>query len=514
MDGKLLIEKLLRYAKTFLHLEDRDEIYMRNLLLREFRLTEPLSEIPDLSYIDGLDVPDEIVAETEKYAVENGLTTEAEKELYSGFIMGILTPMPSVVNREFNRLREEKGIERACEYLYGMSVKNDYVKKTAISKNLKWDYKDGDNVLEITVNLSKPEKDNKEIAKLLTVKKSSDYPKCRLCKENEGFAGNLTYPARENIRTVSVTLAGEPWFVQYSPYAYFNEHLIAVSEEHAPMRITPKTIDKTLDFVDIFPNYIIGSNAALPIVGGSILNHEHYQGGGHLMPMHKSGIRTKCRLSGYPDVEIGIAEWYNSVVRLSSANREKLAEVAKSIVLAWEKWTDESVYVFSETDGVPHNTLSPVARKTDKGYIMDMILRNNITNAEYPDGVFHAHPEYHNIKKEGIGLIEAMGLYILPGRLKRQLKSIADILSGKAEYDKAAINTEGHDLYAHRNMIADLIKENAGKNLSDADAENVVRNRVNEVCKNILINTAVFKNDKAGQNGFKRFLASVGIMAE
>lgn len=510
MDGKLLVEKLIKYAECFLHLDKRDEIYTRNLLLREFGLAEPYNGDADISYIEKADVPDEIIAELQDFAVESGKIQEEEKELYSGYIMGILSPLPSKVNADFNAIKEKDGIKAACDYFYSLSVKNDYVKKTAIAKNLKWEYEDGDNILEITVNLSKPEKDNKEIAKLLTKKVETNYPMCRLCKENEGFAGNLSYPARENIRTVSVTLGGERWFVQYSPYAYYNEHLIAVSEKHSPMHIKADTIDKVLDFVDFFPNYMIGSNAALPIIGGSILNHEHFQGGGHIMPMHKAKIRKQCESAEFPSVTVGITDWYNSAVRLTSKNRAEIAALAKKIVAKWEDFSYAPSGIFAETDGVKHNSLSPIARKDGDTYIIDIILRNNITSEEYPDGVFHAHPEYHNIKKEGIGLIEAMGLFILPGRLKKQLSMIADILCGNAADDGSYLDKE-NALYVHRDMIAELVKKYKGKTLTKEQAEDAVRGKVNDVCKNILINTAVFKNDPTGNKGIETFLNLVGI---
>lgn len=510
IDGKLLIEKLLRYAKTFLHLKERDEIYFRNILLRELRLTEPYCGDVDLSYIDGLDVPDEITRELEEYAAQNVIAREEEKELFSGYVMGILSPLPSATNEEFYRLKETKGIKAACDYLYALSVKNDYVKKTAIAKNLKWEYQDGNRTLEITVNLSKPEKDNKEIAKLLTQKVSTNYPKCRLCKENEGFAGNVSYPARENIRTISLTMGGEKWFVQYSPYAYYNEHLIAISENHSPMHIKADTIDKVLDFVDFFPNYMIGSNAALPIIGGSILNHEHFQGGGHLMPMHKAGIKEEYFCKDFPSVKVGITDWYNSALRLVSENREQISALAKRIVEKWETFSFSPCGIFAETDGVAHNSCSPIARKDGDKYIVDFILRNNITTEEYPDGVFHAHPEYHNIKKEGIGLIEAMGLFVLPGRLKKQLAMIADILSGKTAYDETALSDKDNYLYVHRDMIKELVKEYSCGKLDEKQAEDAVKNRVNIVCSHILENTAVFKNDKAGKDGFGQFMSAIG----
>ncbi|MBR5900481.1 MAG: UDP-glucose--hexose-1-phosphate uridylyltransferase [Clostridia bacterium] len=514
IDGKILVEKLLKYAVKFLHLSPRDVIYYRNLLLREFKLGEPAEKVENIDYVESLDVPDELVDEIERFALENKLCEEGAQNLYSTFIMGVLSPLPSEVNRTFLEIKEKQGVEEACAYFYNLSVKNNYVQKTAIGRNLKWEYIDGDKFLEITINLSKPEKDNKEIAKLLTAPKSkkSNYPACFLCKENEGFEGTATHPARENIRTISLTLGGEPWFVQYSPYAYYNEHMIAISEAHVPMHIADDTIDKLLDFVDFFPNYMIGSNAALPIIGGSILNHEHFQGGEHLMPMHKAPLSKLLR--GYKSkefkkVKVGVVDWYNSVIRLESTNRNQIASLAKKIVLGWAKFSDTECGIKAQTDGVRHNSLAPVCRRQGKTYIFDMILRNNITSETYPDGVFHAHPEYHNIKKEGIGLIEAMGLFILPGRLKKQLGMIADILCGATEYKPEELEKQDNYLYAHRDMIKQLVSEGLAKD--KAEAESRVTNYVNVVCKNILGNTSVFKKDEQGFKGFDRFLQSVGI---
>ncbi|MBR1967929.1 MAG: UDP-glucose--hexose-1-phosphate uridylyltransferase [Clostridia bacterium] len=510
-DGKILVEKLIRYAEKFLHLNPRDEIYTRNLLLREFKLSEPCEDAGDLSFIDALTVPDIIVSEIEDYALSKGLIEKGYENLYSTYIMGILSPLPSKVNETFCKIKAEQGIIKACEYFYDLSVKNNYVQKTAIGRNLKWTYPDGDRYLEITVNLSKPEKDNKEIAKLLTAagNKKGKYPLCLLCKENEGFEGTLTHPARENIRTISLKLGGEDWFVQYSPYAYFNEHMIAISNKHAPMHIAEDTVVKVLDFVDYFPNYMVGSNAALPIIGGSILNHEHFQGGGYLMPMHKAPLKKKYRSEKYASVSVGRVDWYNSVLRLESKNRAEIAALATDIIKEWEKFTCEECDIYANSGEVRHNSLSPVARKCGDSYILDIILRNNRTNEEFPDGIFHAHPEYHNIKKEGIGLIEAMGLFILPGRLKKQLNMIAELLCGKVKYDKTEIENAENYLYAHRNMIAELISEGLSDNM--ADAEKRVTEYVNLVCKNILFNTAVFKDDAVGNAGFEKFLNSFNI---
>ena len=512
IDGKILIEKLLIYAETFLHLDKRDEIYFRNLLLKEFKLKEPyLGEI-DFNEIKHLDVPDPLIEDIWAYAIENGLTDEEGKERYSTYIMGILSPRPSEVNRKFKEIKENEGIEKACEYFYDLSVKNDYVKKTAISKNLKWEYRDGDRILEITVNLSKPEKDNKDIAKLISLPKTAaTYPQCLLCKENEGFEGSSSRPARENIRTVSLSMGNEPWFVQYSPYAYYNEHLIAISENHTPMHIKSDTIDKVLDFVDYFPNYMIGSNAALPIIGGSILNHEHFQGGGHIMPMHKAPVKEEFRSMKHDKVKVLKIDWYNSAIRLVSRDRKEISALAKEIVAGWEIYSNASCGICAEENGVLHNSCSPIARKTEEGYVIEFIFRNNATSEQYPDGVFHAHPEYHNIKKEGIGLIEAMGLFILPGRLKKQLDMIADILCGNQVYDENALNDKDNYLYAHRGMIKELYLSGKGRE-NKAAAEVAVRDMVNRVCKNILINTAVFKDDETGNKGFNDFLKTVNIV--
>lgn len=510
IDGRILVEKLLRYAINFLHLEKRDEIYMRNLLLREFKLDDPIEDAGDLSFIDGLDVPDILVSELETFALENGLCEEHELNLYSTFIFGILSPLPSKVNADFNRIKQTEGVEKACEYFYNLSIKNNYVQKTAIGKNLKWEYPDGDKFLEITVNLSKPEKNNKDIAKLLSMpKKDKKYPACLLCKENEGFKGTLSHPARENIRTISLTMGGEPWFVQYSPYAYYNEHMIAISESHRPMNVNRSTVYKLLDFVDFLPNYMIGSNASLPIVGGSILNHEHFQGGEHLMPMHKAPVKTCFKSETYPEVKVGIVDWYNSVIRLESPDREKIAMLAGDIVEGWKNFTYEDCFIYANTDGVPHNACSPVCRKNGDDYVFDIILRNNITTDEYPDGVFHAHPEYHNIKKEGIGLIEAMGLFILPGRLKTQLADVANILCGKVAYDKSELEKDTHPLFVHKDMIEYLIAQGLSNDFESAEKR--VIDRVNEVCKNILLNTAVFKSDENGEKGFVKFLSDCKI---
>ena len=335
------------------------------------------------------------------------------------------------------------------------------------------------------------------------------YPKCLLCKENEGFEGSLSHPARENIRTISMKLAGEDWFVQYSPYAYYDEHCIAISKQHVPMNVNAKTVEKLADFVDIFPNYMIGSNASLPIVGGSILNHEHFQGGVHLMPMHKAKIALPMKSEKYPDVSVGILDWYNSVVQFEGTDREEVSAFARKVIETWKTFDCPACGILSHTGQSAHNACSPIVRKSGDTYIFSVILRNNRTDEQYPEGIFHVHPEHLNIKSEGIGLIEAMGLFILPPRLKRQHSAIGDILCGETAYDAAAVNDPANDLYVHRYMIEELLSEGRAEGKAEAQAR--VRAYVSRSCASILDNTAVFKRDENGRLGFDTFMTALGL---
>lgn len=515
INGKLLIEKLITYAKDFLYLQDVDEVYTRNLLLGQFGFTSPEQNPQvDEARIAEMEVPDELFEEVMTFARENSLCEEGYEEIYATYIFGILTPRPSEINNRFSSLRESFGAKHACKYFYELCIKNNYIRKSAIDKNIGWEHKDGDRLLEITINLSKPEKNNKDIAKLVGAPKDpTKYPLCLLCRENEGYRGTLTHPARTNLRTCSVRLNGENWFMQYSPYAYFYQHCILFSENHAPMKIERDTVEKLFDFIEFVPHYFVGSNADLPIVGGSILNHEHYQGGFHEMPMHKAKNAKLFKHKDYPDVEIGLVNWYNTTIRLSGYNRNTVSELVGNIIDSWKSYNDESVQIIGlDKDGVRHNTVTTIARFLPDGrYSLDMILRNNCTSEQYPDGIYHAHPEYHNIKKEGIGLIEAMGLYILPARLKRQLAEIEKILTGETAYNPQEIANPEHSLYVHRDMISTLIATN-GIVKDDAKAKKIVTDYVNGVCVEILKNTAVFKNDESGMIALGKFLLTVGIV--
>lgn len=511
VDGKFLVEKLIAYAKAFLYLADLDEIYIRNTLLATLRLTAPMKNAPNLDFIKEMSVPDILFDELKDYSRETSIAgDETQATLFAASVFGMLTQKPSEINTTFNYLKEKMGAQAACDYLYNLSVMNNYIQKTAISKNLLWEYRDGDNVLEITINLSKPEKDNKDIAKLVSAPQDGEkYPKCALCPENEGYLGSYTHPPRSNLRTVSLSLGGEEWSMQYSPYAYFNEHCIVFNKHHTPMQMTRQTITKLFDFIDILPNYFIGSNSDLPIVGGSILNHEHYQGGRHEMPMHKAKPRFVLTCEKFPDVEISILNWYNSAIRLTGYNKNTICEIGGDIVEAWKKYSDESVGIVNSEEE-RHNTCTPIVRYlSDNKFCLEIILRNNSTSDRYPDGVFHAHPEYHNIKKEGIGLIEAMGLYILPGRLKKQTEQIADILTGDAPFDPQKM-TESDPLFVHKAMITELKRDNPVVEDKEKALE-IITKRINETCVAILENTAVFKKDETGTLAFRRFLNTLSI---
>lgn len=502
INGKILLEKLIAYAKEFLYLDELDVCYEKNLLCHELKLSSPSEEVIDVSEVKSYSVPDVLIKELSDYAMENAISdNEIDAELFANYIFGLLSPKPSQVNETFLSLKEKFNSQTACDYLYALSVKNYYIRKTAIDKNIKWDANDLDIPLEITINLSKPEKNNKDIAKLLTLNSSGNYPMCALCKENEGFYGTLSKPARSNIRTVTLNVNGEKWGMQYSPYLYFDEHCIFFNHKHTPMAISERTVSNLFDIIEFLPNYFVGSNSDLPIVGGSILNHEHYQGGKHLMPLQHAKAKYKFYSEKYDDVEVEIVKFYNSVIRITGFNRKSVQSLAGEIIEKWKTYSDESVDIIASTDGVRHNTVTPIARfLDDKRYCLEIILRNNRTNETYPDGIFHAHPEYHNIKKEGIGLIEAMGLYILPARLKRQLGEIAEILAHKKPYE-----VDNADLLVHKDMIKYLLsKYPRVKDVKKANQ--IITEYVNDVCAKILGNTAVFKQDNNGIVAFMMFM--------
>lgn len=497
------IEELLAYGREKFALSPEDEMFARNELLWLFRLEQPAAQA--VEYCDR--TPAEVLEPLVAYAVEHGIIAAEESSLFDTLLMGVLLPAPSAVIGKFHEDCEKVGVRQALLNFYRMCVDSNYIRMADVSRNIIWEAPTQKGDLVITINLSKPEKDNKEIARLKNLPQSG-YPKCMLCFENIGYHGRLNFPARQTLRFVPVTLDNEQWYMQYSPYVYYNEHCIVFSGEHKPMVMNESTFRKLLDFVDSFPCYFIGSNACLPIVGGSILSHEHYQGGGYEMPMHRCGIRTAFK-SPVEGVSVGILDWFNSVVEISSENRAEALACAELIRAAWDNYSDESVDILANTTE-RHNAITPIVRKKGSLYIIDLILRNNRTNEQYPDGIFHAHPEHHNIKKEGIGLIEVMGLFILPGRLQKQCAAMAEYLTGEKLYREDELADSEHPLYIHRKMIAKLVAR-WGTALTREQADEKIRSYINETCTDILCNTAVFKGTSEGQEAFARFLHSCGF---
>lgn len=499
-DLKLIIEELIEYGKVHLDLNDLDAIYVRNLLLHRLNEDAPYDKEVDLSFIKDLTVPDVLLDELRETLSSKGFENI---ELLLVEIMGMISPMPSAVSEKVLELeKQEPG--KGLDYLFNLEIKNNYIQKTAIDRNIYFKKEYPDNFLEITINLSKPEKKNTDIAKLLT-KQAVKYPQCLLCLENLGYAGRSDHPARENIRIVPLTLHGEKWFLQYSPYAYFDHHAIIINQEHHNMSINDNTFIKLLEFVDVFPTFFVGSNADLPIVGGSILNHEHYQGGLHLLPVFYSKDRKVFFKTN--TMKVSSLNWYNTVIRIEGTNINEISEYCKKLFHTWINYDDEEVDVISHTGTTRHSTITPIARKVYNKYQINLILRNNRCNEQYPDGIFHAHKEYHHIKQEGIGLIEAMGLFILPPRLKRQMSYVEEILTSSTDMKEYLAKYE--ELSIHEDMIKTLINQH-GQNLTKEKAHEVVNDYLATTCKNILCNTAVFKADEKGLNALDKFMKKVG----
>lgn len=500
------IENLLYYAQTHLLLDDLDVIYVRNQLLDELKLDSYEFYEVDYDGIDELGLPDKVLEPIINYAVSKNIITEVESEKFADKIMGIVMMLPSDTVDMFLDMHR-KSPAKAFEWFYDYAVKSNYVKSSKIAKNKHWEAKGTKGKIEVSINLARPEKKNSETAKLTKSETANKYPACVICKDNEGISANGMY--RRTLRTIPLTLDNENWFWQYSPYAYFNQHGIAVSENHTPMKVNKSTFKKLFDFVDYSPNYFIGCNAALPIVGGSILTHDHFQGGKSLLPMHKAPVLKTVKSSDAPYVKIEVLDWYNSAIRLTFTNKNNLADFAETIRVAWENYTDESVDIIAKTDKGQHNAITPIARKLNDGnYLLDIIFRNNRTSEEYPEGIFHSHPEYFPIKSESIGLIEAMGLFILPGRLDSQLSRIEKFLTKEEKYSESKLD---EDLLPLKDIIAKLVKESGSSKLSQIEAQLNIKDEVNRICEGILDNTAVFKKDATGVEAFDKFLASINI---
>ena len=489
------IEKLVNYALGKGLIEECDRVWAENALLSALRLdsfTRPeVSENAEL---------EPILAELIAYGVENGLLDDSitEKDLFDSRLMGLLTPRPSDVIGKFRTLYAEDP-KKATDYYYDLSRATDYIRTYRVVKDLKWKSETEYGELDITINLSKPEKDPKAIAAAGKAK-ASGYPKCLLCREAEGYAGRIDYPGRANHRLIPLKLNGEDFFMQYSPYVYYNEHCIVLNSQHVPMKISKAAFCKLLDFVDLFPHYFLGSNADLPIVGGSILSHDHFQGGHYTFAMAKAEIEHELSFPGFEDVKAGIVKWPMSVIRLRCADKQRVAELADKILSAWRGYSDPSVTIFAETDGEPHNTITPIARRRDGDFEMDLVLRNNLTTEEYPLGLYHPHQELHHIKKENIGLIEVMGLAVLPARLKAELKELEELIVSGGDISASETCAK------HAPWVEEL---KTRYTFTPENTEGILRQEVGVVFMKVLEHAGVFKRDDAGRAAFLRFAGSV-----
>lgn len=502
----IIVEKLIHYAQMHLSLDEQDVLYTRNLLLFKLNIERPYKGIINISEIKAMKTPDSLFEELRAEIMRRNLTEEWRIEGLLTDVMGLLTPSPKLVTDKF-RVIYKKDKKAATDYLLDLGIASNYIQKSKIEQNIKWESTFDDKRLEITINLAKPEKDNRQIAEEIKkgANQTDEYPSCPLCKENVGFGGNFKIPPRQNLRVIPLKLDNnENWFLQYSPYMYYDRHCIVVFDEHLPMVISPRTFANLLSFSDQFPHFFIGSNSDLPIVGGSILSHEHFQGGAPVMPMFETGVRQYLKARYDKRVEIGILDWFTSVVFIKSANKKLVLEYASKITEKWIDYRNEELGIIPHTQDDRHNTVTPIVRKVKNNYYFYLILRNNRTDETYPDGIFHAHPEYHNIKKEGIGLIEQMGIFILPARLKRQLALIEKALETKVDVN--GLIDDNPDLAVHRTLIDDLSDLTSEKKIH-YDKE--IRNYVSDVCRNVLINTAVFKDDVKGQAAFYNFLKSI-----
>ncbi len=490
------LKGLVQYGLRCGLLKPEDADYTVNLLMDMLRLDalEPAAVPAEVSL-------DELLQALVAYAVENGICgdTVTEQDLFDTRLMGALTPRPSEVNEEF-RLRYELSPKVATDYFYTLCKNTNYIRTTRVARDEKWLTDTPFGELEITINLSKPEKDPRAIAAARNAKKSS-YPSCQLCAENVGYAGRLDHPARQNLRIIPLQLDGNRWGLQYSPYVYYNEHCIVLNMQHSPMRIEPGSFRRLLDFVAQFPHYFVGSNADLPIVGGSILTHDHFQGGCHTFAMAKAEIEIPFTFTGYEDVEAGIVKWPMSVLRLRCADERRLVALAEKVLAAWRGYSDPAAEILSETDGEPHNTITPIARKNNGVFELDLVLRNNRTTPEHPLGLFHPHAPLHHIKKENIGLIEVMGLAVLPARLKGELAALeAALLNGS---DLAADEA----LAKHADWAQEVLE--AHPEFSADTAREILRQEVGKVFLQVLTDAGVYKCTAEGRAAFLRFLESV-----
>ena len=489
---KAALDALIRYGLDKGLIHPGDETYVFNRLLEILRLDEAEES--------GTAAPEslaDILTVLTDDAVRRGLVDDniTARDLFDTALMGALTPWPHEVRERFAALYADSP-RAATDWYYQFSCDTNYIRRDRIAKDLKWVYESDYGPLDITINLSKPEKDPRAIA-AARLAPQAGYPKCLLCSENEGYAGRMNHPARQNHRIIPLTIADSPWFWQYSPYVYYNEHCIVFNSCHTPMKVDKAAFRKLFDFITLFPHYFVGSNADLPIVGGSILSHDHFQGGHYEFAMAKAPVEQELCFAGYDDVQAGIVKWPMSVIRLTGEDRERIVELADKILGCWRGYTDEAAVIFAETDGAPHNTITPIARRRSSAYQLDLVLRNNLTTDEYPLGLYHPHQELHHIKKENIGLIEVMGLAVLPSRLKTELASLREaMLEGRDLRSDPA-------LAAHADWAEEILRR---REFTAENAEKVLQEEVGRVFMLVLEHAGVYKRNEAGRAAFLRFV--------
>ena len=487
-----------------------DRVYTINRLMELFEIDEIKDEVfeafakrPGFTQETAEEALEGILDEMMEYAYANGIMKENSivyKDLFDTKIMGCLVARPSEVRSRFAKLYEEDSPLAATDYFYKLSCDSNYIRRQRIKKDQRWTTKTEFGILDITINLSKPEKDPKAIAAAKNAAQSA-YPKCQLCMENEGYAGRVNHPARQNHRIIPVTINNSRWYFQYSPYVYYNEHCIVFNSQLTPMKIERATFGKLLDFVTQFPHYFVGSNADLPIVGGSILSHDHFQGGHYTFAMAKAPIEKKLVFEGFEDVTAGIVHWPMSVIRLTGSDKNRLIDLADRILCAWRGYTDEAAFIYAQTDGEPHNTITPIARRKGLDYELDLVLRNNITTEEHPLGVYHPHASLHHIKKENIGLIEVMGLAVLPARLRDEMEELScAILSGT---DLRATET----LASHADWAESFLPKYPS--VTSDNIMNIIHEEIGLVFNEVLKDAGVFKCTQEGRDAFMRFVQSV-----
>ena len=491
------ISALCRYAERTGLLQPEDLVFARNALLEALQL-DSFDEAAAPAEASLADILQVLTGD----AVARGVCPDNQvaRDLFDTKLMGVLTPRPHEVRTCFRTLYQISP-QKATDWFYRFSQDTNYIRRDRIAKDKKWTYACEYGELDITINLSKPEKDPRAIA-AAKLAPQSGYPKCALCAENEGYAGRMNHSARQNHRIIPLELDSGSWYLQYSPYVYYNEHCIVLNAEHTPMRISAATFRRLLDFTKLFPHYFLGSNADLPIVGGSILSHDHFQGGHYEFAMAKAPVEKKWVFPGFEDVDAGIVHWPMSCIRLTSEDDARLVELADKILTAWRGYSDEKCFIFAETDGEPHNTITPIARMRDGKYQLDLVLRNNITTPEHPLGVFHPHAKLHHIKKENIGLIEVMGLAVLPSRLKKELFELADALVARTP-----VSQYPEELQKHAEWAEDILARHP--ELNGDTVHLILQDEVGHVFAQVLADAGVYKMDEAGRAGFVRFLASV-----